>query len=210
MPTLVYEVLICVYFILQFQYSNISDIFMIITGTVMAIAAGLGLPGHIILLGFILNQFVQHSIVISNNLDISVISQSANETCTTYQAQLRNNPLFLTNVIVISPGSSPTATGSGYFCSNSSSGSDITIDLLDYVCDPDSTLRKRIGLFSLYYVVLATGVLTAVFLATVFWNLSAYYWIQRLRRALYRSILRQEIGWFDSVEPGMLSTSLME
>lgn len=181
---------------------------MIIAGTVMAIATGLGLPGHIILLGFILNQFVRHSIVISNNLGISVNSQSANETCATYQAQLRNNPLFLTNII--GQGSSPTATGSAYFCSNSSSGSDITSDLLDYVCDPDGILRKRIGLFSLYYVVLATGVLTAVFLATGFWNLSAYHRIQRLRRALYHSILRQEIGWFDSIETGMLSTSLVE
>lgn len=83
-------------------------------------------------------------------------------------------------------------------------------DLLDYVCDPDGTLRKRIELFSLYYVALATGVLIAVLLATMFWNLCAYRQIQQLRRALYHSILRQEIGWFDSVEPGILSTRLVE
>ena len=182
---------------------------MIIVGTIMAIAAGLGLPGHIILLGFILNQFVRHSIVVSNNLDILIDSQRGNETCATYQVQLRYNPQVLTNII-INQGSSPTATGSGYFCSNSSSGSDILSDLLDYVCDPDDALRKRIGLFSLYYVFLATGVLAAVLLATMFWNLSADRQIRRLRRALYHSILRQEIGWFDSVETGMLSTSLVE
>ncbi len=178
---------------------------MITIGTVMAVAAGLGLPGHIILLGFILNQFVRHSIVISNNLDILVDSQRANMTCATYQLQLHNNPQFLTNT-----GPSSTATGSGYFCSNSSSGSDILNDLLDYVCDPDDTLRKRIGLFSLYYIFLATSVLTAVLLATMFWSMSAYRQIQRLRRALYHSILRQEIGWFDSVETGKLGTSLVE
>ena len=208
MPTLnkLVATFIC---ISQFQYSSIWDVFMIINGTVMAIAAGLGLPGHIILLGFILNQFVWHSMVISNNLDILIDSQRANETCVTYQAQLHNNPLFLTNII--SPqGSSPTATGSGHFCSNSSSGSDILSNLLDYVCDPDGMLRQRIGLFSLYYVILATGMLTAVLLATMFWNLSAYHQIQRLRRALYLSILRQEIGWFDSIETGMLSRSLVK
>ena len=181
---------------------------MIITGTIMVVASGLGLPGHIILLGFILNQFVSHSLVVSNNLNILINSLPTNKTCATYQAQLHSNPQFLTNAI--SQGSSPTATGLGYFCSNSSSVSGVTSNLLDYICDPDGTLRNRIELFSLYYVGLATGVLTAVFLATTCWNLCAYRQIQQLRRALYHSILRQEIEWFDSIKPGILSTRLVE
>jgi hypothetical protein len=32
-------------------------------------------------------------------------------------------------------------------------------DYLDYICDPDGTLRWRIGVFSLYYIALATGIL---------------------------------------------------
>ena len=186
---------------------------MIITGTLMAVAAGLGLPGHILLGGSILNQFVTHSLVVSNNLAFTTVdSLPANVTCATYQAQLRNNPQLLTDAINQGSVSSSTTTGSGYFCSNSSarSGSGITNDFLDYLCDPSGTLRWRIGVFSLYYVALATGILITVFLATMFWNLSAYRQIQRLRRALYHSILRQDIGWFDSVETGMLSTRLVE
>ena len=180
---------------------------MIITGTLMAVAAGLGLPGHIVLGGSILNEFISHSLVLSKNLAITTVdSLPANETCATYQAQLCNNPQLLTDTIR-NEGSSSSTTASGYFCSNSSSGSDITSD---YVCDPSGTLRWRIGVFSLYYVALATGILITVFLATIFWNLSAYRQIQRLRRALYHSILRQEIGWFDTVETGMLSTRLVE
>ena len=203
-------------FILQFQYANVWDILMITAGTLMAVAAGLGLPGHIILGGSILNQFVSHSLAISNNLVITTTdSLPPNETCASYQAQLRNNPQFLTDTI--NQGSSSSSAGTptssqsgGYFCSNSSSGSpDATSDFLDYVCDTDGTLRWRIGVFSLYYVALATGMLITVFLATTFWNLSAYRQIQRLRRALYHSILRQEIGWFDSVETGVLSTRLV-
>jgi ATP-binding cassette subfamily B (MDR/TAP) protein 1 len=83
-------------------------------------------------------------------------------------------------------------------------------DYLEYICDPDGTLRWRIGVFSLYYIALATGILITVFLATTLWNLSAYRQIHRLRRVLYHSILRQEIGWFDSVETGVLSTRLVE
>ena len=182
---------------------------MIITGTLMAVAAGLGLPGHIVLGGNILNEFISHSLVLSNNLAITTVdSLPANETCATYQAQLRNNPQLpvLTDNIQ-NDGSSSSTTASGYFCSNSSSGSGITSD---YVCDPSGTLRWRIGVFSLYYVALATGILVTVFLTTMFWNLSAYHQIRRLRRALYHSILRQEIGWFDTVETGMLSTRLVE
>ena len=183
---------------------------MIISGTLTAVAAGLGLPGHIVLGGTILNQFVSHSLVTSNNLAITTAdSLPGNETCATYQAQLRNNPQFFTNSISQASSSATTAS-SGYFCSNTSSGSDATSNFLDYICDPNGTLRWQIGVFSLYYVGLATGMLIAVFLATMFWNLSAYRQIQRLRRALYHSILRQEIGWFDSVETGVLSTRLVE
>ena len=76
-------------------------------------------------------------------------------------------------------------------------------NFLDYICDPSGTLRWRIGVFSLYYVALATGVLIMVFLATI-------SQILRLRRALYHSILYQEIGWFDSVETGVFSARLVE
>ena len=184
---------------------------MIIVGTLMAVAAGLGLPGHIILGGSILNQFVSHSLVISSNLAITTVdSLPTNETCASYQAQLRNDPQFMTNTISQGSSSAATAGSSGYFCSNSSSGSDTMSNFLDYICDPGGILRWRIGVFSLYYVALATGVPITVFLATILWNLSAYCQIRRLRRALYHSILRQEIGWFDSVETGVLSTRLVE
>ena len=87
-------------FYLQFEYANIMDILMITAGTLMAVAAGLGLPRHIILTGSILNQFVSHSLVITNNLTITAVdSLPVNETCATYQAQLCNNPQVLTNSI---------------------------------------------------------------------------------------------------------------
>ena len=113
---------------------------MIIVGTLTVVTAGLGLPGHIILGGSILNQVVSHSLVISNNLTITIVnSLLANETCASYQAQLRNDPQFMTNTI--SQGTSSSAGNSGYFCSNLSSGSDTTSNFLDYICDLGGTLR---------------------------------------------------------------------
>ena len=106
--------------------------------------------------------------------------------------------------------SNSTANQTGYFCLDSSSGQEITANLLLFVSDPDATLLREIGLYSLYYIGLAGGVFTAVYLATVFWNISAYRQTRRMRVAFYRSILRQEIGWFDVTEANELSTRLAE
>ena len=114
---------------------------------------------------------------------------------------LATNPAVLSN---------STANQTGYFCSESSSGQDITTGLLLFASDPDATLLREIGLYSLYYVGLAGGVFIAVYLATVFWNVSAYRQTRRMRMAFYHSILRQEIGWFDVTEANELSTRLAE
>lgn len=188
-----------VYCHIQFQYANFCDILMMIIGAIMAMFAGLGLPIHIILAGTILNQFVYHDIVTSNNLQIPL---SVNESCELYRSE--RNLLSLMNNLTTTPGST------SYFCSNSSSGSDITSNLLEYVCDPDSTLRIQIGLYSIYYVALATSILFAAFLSTTLWNLSAHRQVQKMRKALYQSIIHQDIGWFDGVETGDITTRLVE
>ena len=175
---------------------------MMIIGAIMAVLAGIGLPIHIILAGSALNQFVYHDIVTSDNLEIPL---SFNESCESYQSE--RNPfrlMSLSSNLTTTPGST------GYFCSNSSSGTDITSNLLDYVCDPDSTLRMQIGLYGIYYVALATGVLFATFFSTTLWNLSAHHQVQKMRKALYQSIIHQDIGWFDSIETGDITTRLVE
>ena len=106
--------------------------------------------------------------------------------------------------------SNQTANQTGYFCSDSSSGQEITANLLLFVNDPDATLLRQIGIYSLYYIALAGGVFIAIYLATVFWNISAYRQTRRMRMAFYHSILRQEIGWFDVTEANELSTRLVE
>lgn len=143
---------------------------MILVGTVMAIAAGLALPGHMLLFGEVINEFVFH--------DIST------------------NP--------INNQTEP------HFCFNQSSGQNLLLEIQPYLTDPRGTLLKEIGLFSLYYVALATGVLIATFIATIFWNISAYRQTRRMRLAFYRSILRQDIGWFDVTVANELSTRLAE
>ena len=131
----------------------------------------MALPGHMLLFGRVINEFVYHDIA-------------------------RNPALLMTNQT--------------HFCSNATSGQDIVSNLVRYLNDPRGTLLDQIGLFSLYYVGIATAVLIATFLATVFWNISAYRQTRRMRLAFYHSILRQNIGWFDVTEANELSTRLAE
>ena len=161
---------------------------MIILGTVMAIAAGLALPGHMLLFGDVINEFVFHGLA---------------ET-------LQAAPINSTNVTINDNFTNSSNPMAEYFCSNTDTGDVFTESVGRFLDNPDATLLSRIGLFSLYYVGLATGVLIANFLATIFWNISAYRQTRRMRMAFYRSILRQEIGWFDVTEANELSTRLAE
>ena len=163
---------------------------MIIGGTFLAIAGGVALPGHMLMFGRVINQFVYYSL--ANNF--STISNMTGDFCTT-------NLLQNTTMMVVS-----NQTG----CLAGNQGSRVLGDVLRYVCDPEETLRGEIRLYSLYYIGLATAVLVVIFLATVFWNVSAYRQTRRMRLAFYRAILRQEVGWFDVNEAGGLSTRLAE
>ena len=153
---------------------------MILSGTLMAIAAGLALPGHMLLFGNVINEFVFHDI--AQTLQVGLMTATA-------------------------------VNGTQHFCSNAGTGDSFAMSLGRYMGNSemrDSTLLREIGRFALYYVALATGVLIATFLATVFWNISAYRQTRKMRKAFYHSILRQEIGWFDVSDANELSTRLAE
>lgn len=178
---------------------------MIIVGFFMAVVSGVGLPGHMILFGRVINNFVYYSAatnVTSNGLTFSQqVQQFANSSNMTCDELVSKNSASILQFSI-------NSTSSPLLCDDESEA--IFMNVLDYICEPASTLRDEIGLFSLYYIGMATGVLISVFLATVFWNASAYRQTRRMRQAFYHSILHQEIGWFDVNEANELSTRLAE
>ena len=171
---------------------------MIIVGTVMACAAGVGLPVHVLMFGEIINNFVYYSIAV--NFSVPLVP---NATCS--PTQLASDPLLFAQVTGMD-------SSQAYFCNGTGDATSqgILVNLLFYVCEPSSALQSEVGMYSIYYVILATGVLVAIFLANVFWNVSAYRQTKRIRRAFYYAILRQEIGWFDVNDSAELSTRLAE
>ncbi|CAH3028476.1 unnamed protein product, partial [Porites evermanni] len=64
--------------------------------------------------------------------------------------------------------------------------------------------------FALYYVYLAAGNLVVAYGQMAFWSLTATRQVKKMRLALFSSILKQDIGWFDTSEPGELNNRFTE
>ena len=181
---------------------------MILVGVVTGILSGVALPGHILLFGEVINQFVYFSIA-SGDIHQRVTAFVENETLNT--VNLTVDDILCDRSVASSTLASFASNGSGevYFCSQGE-GSDVFESILDYVCDPRGELTGSVAVYSYYYLTIGVGVLMATFLSNCLWNLSAYRQTRRMRLAFYRSVLSQEIGWFDVTESAELSTRLAE
>ena len=58
--------------------------------------------------------------------------------------------------------------------------------------------------------VIGCGMLVSSYISITTWQISASRQSQTIRVVLFRSILRQEMGWFDTQEIGELNTRLAE
>ena len=71
-------------------------------------------------------------------------------------------------------------------------------------------LNGEMTKFTLYYVYLAAGNLVVAYGQMAFWSLTATRQVKKMRLALFSSILKQDIGWFDTSEPGELNNRFTE
>ena len=170
---------------------------MIIVGTVMGIASGVALPSHFLLFGRVINQFVYYEQAIQIRQNQSIDVTLVGSDCVEFREQIMNRSAMQMEM----------ADGNGQFLCPQTS---VFSNILEFVCNPSDEFLDEIDKFSLIYLGLATAVLLVVFLANMFWNISAYRQTRRMRMAFYRSILKQEIGWFDVNNTAELSTRLSE
>jgi ATP-binding cassette subfamily B (MDR/TAP) protein 1 len=66
-----------------------------------------------------------------------------------------------------------------------------------------------IGSIVKYYIILGFASILLSWIASTTWIIAAERQVRRMRFALFRNILRQEIGWFDVNNPGELSNRLI-
>ncbi len=181
---------------------------MILLGLLTAILSGLALPGHMVLFGRVINNFVHYSTATNQTSDVGgSISENVRNAASRFglscEEFVEENSTYLFEELFEN-----SMEERMLLCDNIEQG--IFSDVVRYSCDSDARLRYRVGVFSLIYVGIGCVTLLAVFLSTIFWNVSAYRQTKRMRRAFYRSILHQEIGWFDVTEASELSTRLAE
>lgn len=174
---------------------------MIFFGFITAVASGVALPAHMLLFGRVINSFVFHQTVTAETDGLSVsgaiqeLADMMNVSC--------SQELFLNNSAMLGARMNASQT---LLCNQT----DSLDNVLPFVCDPGAELQSQLLLFSYYYIALATAVLIALFVATIFWNVSAYRQTRRIRLNFYHSILHQDIGWFDVNKANELSTRLSE
>ena len=177
---------------------------MILVGVVTGILSGLAQPGHILMFGEIVNEFAYFTFA-TEEVRPHVISFVNNGTLNTMNLTVDdiscNRSRTRETLDMISSNGTDI-----YFCSLG----DIFENILDYMCDPRDELITSVPIFSYIYLAMAVGVLVTVFLSNVLLNFSAYRQTHRMRLAFYRSVLNQEIGWFDVTESRALNIRLAE
>ena len=71
-------------------------------------------------------------------------------------------------------------------------------------------LEAEMTRFALFYVYLAIGNLVVAYGQMALWSLAAARQVKKMRLAFFSSVLKQDIGWFDTTDPGELNSRLTE
>ena len=151
----------------------------------MSIASGMATPVESYLTGRVFNVFISYKAAQSFSFAPLIINGS----CTTTAVQE-----ILTNA---------TNKSLGLFCDVSKEGNTLN-SASNFICDPDQTLVEETTTLSIALAILAAVVLLTRFLSNFLWTLSAYRQSRRMRIAFYQSVLRQEIGWFETNDTSKL------
>ena len=77
-------------------------------------------------------------------------------------------------------------------------------------CLDNPTFLKLVDLYTLIFVALAVAVWVVGGAQVALFRVAGSRQVDRVRRKLYRSVLQQEVGWFDATAPGELSSRLGE
>ena len=150
-----------------------------------AIVTGAALPIHMLMFGQVISRFVYYSIAAPYHGKVPSLD---------YLMKLAK--LNLTN--------------NTYYCNKSNTLDTNLLNQYLNSTDIGAELGDIVSVFSYYYVALATTAMLGAFAANLMSNISAYRQTRRMRIAFYNSVLRQEVGWFDTTKTGQLNTRLQE
>eukprot|EP00731_Ephydatia_muelleri_P030841 Em0022g355a len=168
-----------------YRFAKCSDVLMMFLAVLGAIVTGAALPIHMLMFGQVISRFVYYSIAAPYHGKVPSLD---------YLMKLAK--LNLTN--------------NTYYCNKSNT---LDTNLLNQYLNSTNIgaeLGDIVSVFSYYYVALATTAMLGAFAANLMSNISAYRQTRRMRIAFYNSVLRQEVGWFDTTKTGQLNTRLQD
>ncbi|XP_023932082.1 multidrug resistance protein 1A isoform X3 [Lingula anatina] len=170
-----------------FRFASGFDYFLMSIGSLAAIIHGLALPLMIVVFGDMIDSFVGDGSVVTRALQACADNAAANN-ITTQSSVTYNEEYFRKNPQVLE-GCCQLINATGCTSSN----------ILD-----------QMTTFALYYVGIGVGVMVFSYLEYSMWTWSSERQAHTIRLAFFRSVLHQEIGWFDTHEPGELNTRMSD
>ena len=191
---------------LQFRYATAFDILLMSLGTIAAIAHGAAFPLVTFILGEVTDAFINFAAT-QTYTDPSNVTVSCGATTV---ADLASVNFSVARAAVLSNISTGTVD-----CNANAFG--VTLEDIIQTCFSDNGQCLSNGEFfdtinRLVYgfVGIAVGALIAGFAQISFFQLACERQVKRIRLHYYRSVLQQNIGWFDANPSGELSSRLSE
>ncbi|XP_064648001.1 ATP-dependent translocase ABCB1-like isoform X1 [Lineus longissimus] len=169
----------------MFRFGTCLDYFLMIIGTLGAMGHGAALPLVLLFFGEMIDSFAVYS-----QLEKILSTVNFTQYGTTREAASQNYSILFP--IMYQEGFNKTAA-----------------DLLAQGSAP-STLMDRLTYFAILYVGLGCAVLVAAYLQIMCWLTASERQCWKIRTSYFRSVMKQEIGWFDLTETGQLATRLSD
>ena len=77
-------------------------------------------------------------------------------------------------------------------------------------CVTDDEFIDQVVLYCIYFVAIAVAVFIFAYIEISFYQMACERQVRKIRLHFYRSVLHQNIGWFDSNPSGELASRLNE
>ena len=71
-------------------------------------------------------------------------------------------------------------------------------------------IEEEMTKFALFYVYIAIATIVSGYFQNMLWLLSSIRQVFKIRTGCFHSVLRQDIGWFDTTDSGEISTRMTE
>ena len=180
-------------FCFQFRYATPLDRLLMAIGTITGILHGISLPVLMLLFGELINFYIyqEQTSSVANCLDISASS------C---------NDIFFSNTSFILPCGFNSTLFNGATL-------DLSVEAIfgrNAQCLTDEDFTSEVSLYCIYLTFVGIGVFLLAYIEISFFQMACERQVKKIRLYFYQSVLRQNIGWFDSNPSGELASRLNE